>query len=384
MNSAMRDARTERKKDTQRVTLVGAVLNLVLSVIKVIGGMLANSQSLIADGIHSLSDLASDGIVWYAAHHSSQAPDDDHPYGHGRFETLATLALGVLLLLVAVGIIWDAAGRLFEPESLQTPGMLAVWAALFSILAKEWLYHFTMGVAKRHKSEMLRANAWHHRSDSISSVVVLIGVAGTMAGLPYLDAIAAVLVGVMIGHIAWELGAPALNELTDAGLEEERLGKIRDIINSVSGVESIHMLRTRRTGASASMDVHVLVASWISVSEGHMIGQEVTDRLLKGLDELNDVTVHIDPEDDEIGVPCRGLPLRREAQEQLDELLENVEGYAGYRRLLLHYLDGAIDVDIQYPLDSFVDAETTARLREDIRNRIADRSEFRRISLSYH
>jgi divalent metal cation (Fe/Co/Zn/Cd) transporter len=231
---------------------------------------------------------------------------------------------------------------------------------------------------------MLRANAWHHRSDSVSSVVVLIGVGGTMAGLPYLDAVAAVLVGVMIAHIAWELGAPALNELSDAGLEEERVRKIRQIINSVSGVESIHMLRTRRTGASATMDVHVLVAPWISVSEGHMIGQEVTDRLLKGMDELNDVTVHIDPEDDEIGVPCSGLPLRDEATGMLDELLGDIPGYPGYRRILLHYLDGGIEADIQYPVTGMIDEASVRRLREEIRERVKRRPEFRRVSVSYH
>jgi cation diffusion facilitator family transporter len=210
-----------RAGETKRVTLIGALVNLLLSVIKVIFGVISQSHSLVADGIHSLSDLISDGVIYAAAHHAHQEPDEKHPYGHGRFETAATLALGGVLILVAVGIIWDAADRLFNPERLLQPTALALLVAVISILAKELLYHYTVRVAQRIRSDMLKANAWHHRSDAVSSVAVLIGVGGTMAGLPYLDAIAAVVVGLMIARIGWELGQSAFQELVDSSLDEE-------------------------------------------------------------------------------------------------------------------------------------------------------------------
>ncbi|MCW8847600.1 MAG: cation diffusion facilitator family transporter, partial [Sedimenticola sp.] len=270
-----------RYKAIQRVTVVGVVVNLVLAVSKTTIGFLAQSQSLVADGIHSLSDLLSDALVFFAARHAHHGPDEAHPYGHGRFETAGTLGLGLLLALVAIGITWDAVERLFSPDALLHPKPIALYAAAFSIVANEWLYHYTARVARRIKSDLLQANAWHHRSDALSSIVVLVGVAGTMAGLPYLDAIAAIGVGLMIARIGWDLSWPAFQELVDEGLDEDRLDRIREIIGQIGGVQDIHMLRTRRIGGEATVDVHILVEPWLSVSEGHMIGQTVIDRLLE-------------------------------------------------------------------------------------------------------
>jgi len=373
----------QRRNETQRVTLVGAIINLLLATAKVVVGWLAQSQALVADGIHSLSDLFSDGMVWFAAHHASQAPDLDHPYGHGRFETLATLGLGLLLLLVALGITWDAAERLFHPEELLSPGYLALVVALISILSKEWLYHYTMRVSRRLKSDMLRANAWHHRSDAVSSVVVLVGVAGTMAGLPYLDAIAAILVGLMIMHVAWELSWPAIQELVDAGLAEERLEKIKRVILAVDGVQAIHMLRTRLMGGQASVDVHVLVDPWLTVSEGHMISQRVMDSLLEGIDEVSDVTVHIDPEDDEVATPSKGLPLRRDAEVELARCWEQIAGTERRQRLLLHYLDGHIDVDLILPLAAYEGETQSQALQQALQRCLDDRDQFGKVRLQY-
>ncbi len=341
----------ERSADTKRVTVVGAVVNLVLAAVKIVVGWLAQSQALVADGIHSLSDLMSDALVYWAAHHAHHGPDEKHPYGHGRFETAATLGLGGLLVLAAIGIAWDATDRLFSPERLTAPGYLALGAALFSILANEGLYQYTMVVAKKYRSDMLKANAWHHRSDAVSSIVVLVGIGGTMAGLPYLDAIAAVGVALMVAKIGWDLGLSAFHELVDAGLEEERLEKIRETIRSIGGVEDIHMLRTRRMGGQASVDVHVLVEPRISVSEGHMISQTVIDTLQEEFQEVSDVTVHIDPEDDEAAAPCHGLPLRREALLRLDRAWNDIEEAQQIEHIILHYLDGKIDVDLYFSLD---------------------------------
>ncbi|TVO76854.1 cation diffusion facilitator family transporter [Sedimenticola selenatireducens] len=381
------DQRAEEKQlryqAIQRVTIVGVLVNLVLAVSKTSIGFIAQSQSLVADGIHSLSDLLSDALVFFASKHAHQGPDEDHPYGHGRFETAGTLGLGLLLALVAIGITWDAVERLFSPEALLHPKPLALYAALFSILANEWLYHYTARVARRIKSDLLQANAWHHRSDALSSIVVLVGVAGTMAGLPYLDAIAAIGVGLMIAKIGWDLSWPAFQELVDEGLDEDRLEKIRGIICHIGGVQDIHMLRTRRIGGEATVDVHILVEPWLSVSEGHMIGQTVIDRLLEGVSEVMDVTVHIDPEDDEIAIPCEGLPLRAAAEKLLEQQWTDIPGADRRKRVVFHYLEGKIGVDVYFSLDDLAEPEILRAFQQTLEERALRRPEFGAVRVYY-
>lgn len=340
----------QRSRAVALTTGIGAVLNLLLAGSKILIGSYSQSQGLVADGVHSLSDLASDLLVWIAGRHAAQGPDADHPYGHARYETVATLVLGMLLFAVAIGIGWDAVNRLFNVSKLLQPGPAALLAGILSVVIKEWLYWWTLGFARRVKSELLRANAWHHRSDAISSVIVIVGILGTMAGLPYLDAIAAVVVSLMIARIAWELAWSAIAELVDTGLESKRLTEIQETIRSVGGVRDIHMLRTRKHGGSAVADVHVLVDPAISVSEGHMISTLVEHRLKKEIDEIRDVTVHIDPEDDESDTPSFGLPLRAEAEAVLASLWSAVPEANERHRCVFHYLRGRIDVDVYFPL----------------------------------
>ncbi|MEN8177206.1 MAG: cation diffusion facilitator family transporter [Pseudomonadota bacterium] len=370
-----------RYRLTRQAAIVGAVVNLVLALVKTLFGLLGQSQSLLADGVHSLSDLMSDALVLFAARHAKEGPDEAHPYGHGRFETAAAMALGAFLILVGLGIMWDAGERLFSPEKLLQPQSYTLYVALFSILANEGLYHYTQYLAKRIKSELLRANAWHHRTDSISSIVVLVGIGGTIAGLPYLDAIAAVLVGLMIIHIGWNIGWGAMQELVDAGLEEEQVKEIRTIINSVSGVNSVHMLRTRKMGGHASADVHVQVDSWLSVSEGHRISEVVQMRLIDEVDLLTDVTVHIDPENDEKGPSCAYLPLRYEAEKLLEGHWRETACYGSRQRLILHYLSGKIDVDLYLPMSCFDSHAHAAELRSTFQKGIESSDVFRTVRL---
>ncbi|MGD2083900.1 MAG: cation diffusion facilitator family transporter [Chromatiales bacterium] len=372
-----------RYRVTRRVTLTGAVVNLLLAVGKILLGFIGRSEALIADGIHSLSDLLSDLIVYLAARHARSEPDEQHPYGHGRFETVATLGLGMLLLLVAAGIVWDAGARLFSPERLLVPTALALYGALLSILAKELLYHYTMRAARRVRSRMMRANAWHHRSDAVSSVVVLAGIAGTQAGLPYLDGVAAVLVGVMIAKIGWKLGWGAVQELVDAGLEREKLESIRRTILRVGGVRDLHMLRTRRMGGHASADVHVQVEPWLSVSEGHQISVLVEERLKEQIEEIEDVTVHIDPEDDETASLCKGLPARAEALDATDRAWAGVAGAEHRDWVTLHYLNGRIDADVYFPLKAFADEGEADRLEQEMNQALDGSPHFGRVRTFY-
>ncbi len=339
----------ERTKASQKITLIGAVVDFLLAIFKVIAGMLGNSGALIADGIHSFSDLLSDGVVLYAAKHANEEADEDHPYGHKRFETVATLGLAIILAIVGIGIIYDAIERLDNPNVL-SHSMLLFGVTVLSILSKELLFWVTIKVAKTYKSNMLKANAWHHRSDALSSVVVLVGIFGSLNGYPYLDGVAAIIVGLMVMAIAWELGSNATKELVDTSIDIKEVEKLRKVIGMISGVNSVHSLRTRKIGHAISADVHVQVDPFLSVSEGHIITISVERVAKECLEDLHDVTVHIDPEDDETAAPCKHLPERAVALGILNKALFNNECDGEIERIQLHYLDGKIHVDFFLPL----------------------------------
>lgn len=359
----------QRYLKIRRVTLVGAGINAVLAIIKLLFGYLAHSQALIADGLHSLSDLASDFLLLFAAKHASRDADEDHPYGHGRIETLFGIVQGSILGVFALGIAYDAGQRLFDPARLLQPESSALLIALVSVLAKEGLYHYTIRAARKLRSNMLRGNAWDHRSDAISSIIVMVGVAGTLGGLPYLDALAAIGVALMIIKISWALIWQSVRELIDTALDAKEVEKIRGKIMRVSGVERVHMLRTRTSGRDALVDVHIQVDPALSVSEGHHIGEKVRDDLIAEIEEVADVTVHIDPEDDETSSPCDHLPLRDEILPILREYWQGLPAAGSIEDVTLHYLDGEIHVDLVLPLECAPDRISAQALISEFQNR---------------
>jgi cation diffusion facilitator family transporter len=341
-------------------------------VAKIVVGYIGTSQALIADGVHSLSDLATDGVVLFAMKHGSREADEDHPYGHGRIETLATISLGVALVGVAAGIAWDATIRLMHPELLMHPGWLALVIASISIVSKEYIYHYTMRCAERLNSQLLRANAWHSRSDAISSVVVVIGILGAMGGLDYLDSVAAIGVALMIAKIGGDLAWDSAKELIDTAMEPEQVEMIRQSIQSVDGVQALHMLRTRRMGDSGLVDVHILVDSRVSVSEGHRISDTVRAQIMRDVDNVTDVMVHIDPEDDEQAAPSTGLPLRKEVIAGLQQRWEGIEAARHIEETTLHYLDGKIHVEVLLPLAHVGDVAAAQAVARELRQQVMD------------
>jgi cation diffusion facilitator family transporter len=347
----------DRTKASQKITIIGAVVDFLLAILKVIIGVIGNSGALIADGIHSFSDLLSDGVVLYAAKHSSEEADDEHPYGHERFETVATLGLAIVLAIIGIGIVFDAFNRFSNPTELTHSTLLLSIAAL-SIFSKEVLYWYTLKVGKQFKSEMLKANAWHHRSDALSSIVVFVGILGSLNGYLYLDSVAAIVVGLMVIYIAWELGIGATKELVDTSIDAEQVEQLRNSIGQISGVNNVHSLRTRKIGHAISADVHVQVDPFLSVSEGHIISVSVERVAKKCLEDLHDVTVHIDPEDDEKVDPYENLPERAEALGILNKALFNDKCDGEIKRIQLHYLDGKIHVDFFLPLSCLTSDES--------------------------
>lgn len=369
-----------RKKETNRITLWGVAVNLFLAVIKVAGGIYGQSQALLADGIHSLSDLASDAMVLVAVKHAGADADEDHPYGHARYETLATVALGLLLMIVAGGIAYKAILRLEAPEEIAIPAFFTLIIAAISILSNEWLYQVTHKVAKKIRSPLLEANAWHHRSDAVSSIVVLIGIGATYIGYPLLDAIAAILVALMIAKIGLDLSRQSVQELVDTALEPEMVEQIKQTILNIDDVRELHQLRSRRMGHNALVDVHIQVSPKLSVSEGHHISESVEKALIEKFDEINDVTVHIDPEDDLTAASCKHLPLRSELLLALNHEWSKHETLKYIDDVTLHYLDGRICVEASLPfkyLKRLEDAENLQQAFEHASKRLDCISELR-------
>lgn len=374
----------QRYRDSRQVTVVGGIVNLLLAFGKIVFGVIGHSQALIADGVHSLSDLISDFVVLFATRHGSRDADTEHPYGHGRIETVGTVVIGIFLLMVAIGIAWDAGMRLLAPERLLQPTVLALAAAVVSILLKEAMYHYTMRTARRLRSDLLTANAWHHRSDAISSVVVVIGIGGTMAGLPFLDAIAAVVVALMIAKIGGNLVWKSVRELIDTALDSKRVNAIGNAIMQVDGVRARHMLRTRRSGSDAIVDVHILVDPDLSVSEGHRIGEKVRSHLIETFAEINDVTVHIDPEDDEVVSPSDHLPLREEMLERLHKAWAGLDCIEHIENITLHYLDGKVHVEIVLSLRAVRDIAQSHSLAESLVSRSRELPEIGGVQVYFH
>jgi cation diffusion facilitator family transporter len=284
----------ERAAAASRSTWVSVVVNLVLTIIQIVVGVLAKSQGLIADGIHSLSDLVADFVVLFASHHAKKDADEDHPYGHQRFETAASLILGVLLLAVGLGMLWSAVGKLQAPDTVQTVHVVALWVAGGALVAKELLFRYMLAVAKRVKSSMLVANAWHARSDAASSLVVGVGIAGNLAGYPILDPIAALIVGFMVTRMGWGFSWDAMHDLMDRAADEQEVQAIRSTLLETPGVIDVHDVHTRKMGDMIVVDAHIEVDALISVEAGHDIAVAARARVLQRHRVLNLMT-HVDP-----------------------------------------------------------------------------------------
>ncbi|WP_295442266.1 cation diffusion facilitator family transporter [uncultured Thiodictyon sp.] len=285
---------TERQSAAKRCTWISVAVNIGLTMVQVIAGIWSGSQGLIADGIHSLSDLLADFVVLFAVHHSQKAPDDDHHYGHQRYENAASLVLGGLLVAIGVGMIWAAAHKLQTAADIPTVHAIALWVALGALAAKELLFRYMLAVAEKVRSSMLVANAWHARSDAASSLVVAIGIGGNLLGYPWLDPVAALIVGFMVARMGWSFTWAALHDLTDRAATAEQLTAIAAEVLATPGVLGMHALKTRRSGDMIIADVHLEIDGSLTVAEGHDIAQQARTNVLARHPVLYLMT-HVDP-----------------------------------------------------------------------------------------
>ena len=291
----------DREKQIYRVTLVGSAGNVLLVIIKFIAGLVGHSSAMIADAVHSLSDFLTDIIVLVFVGISAKPQDPSHDYGHGKFETLATLFVALALIGAAIGIIVSGSlkfARWLKGESLEVPGMLALWAALLSIVVKEILFRYTITVGRKQDSPAVVANAWHHRSDALSSIGAAIGIGGAiLLGQRWavLDPLASIVVGGMLIKVAWDLLKQSTGELTDSSLPKETEQEIEDIINSHPQISEPHNLRTRRIGNRIAIEAHVRLSGDMSLREAHEIVSAIERDLRARFGHHTIVTIHMEP-----------------------------------------------------------------------------------------
>lgn len=291
----------EREKQITRVTLLGSVVNMLLAALKMVAGIVGRSGAMIADGIHSLSDLVSDIVVLIFVPMSSKGRDKGHKYGHGKFETLATLIVSLILVVVAAELIASSVEKIVfvaNGNILPKPGYIALIAAAVSILSKEFLYQYTLYVGKKTNSAACKANAWHHRSDAFSSIGSLIGIGGAIIlgdKWTILDPVAAVIIGLMILVVAVKMFKPPFDELMEKSLGEETEQQIKDLITSTQGVKGMHKLKTRCNGQSKIIDCHILVERTNTIVQAHDIATEVENKLETAFGDNTQISIHIEP-----------------------------------------------------------------------------------------
>lgn len=324
----MQEKLDQRRRAAEKVTLIGSVIDLLLGVSKIAVGSIANSAALIADGVHSLSDLATDFMVIVVLRLSHRGPDKDHPWGHGRYETVGTVALGTLLIVVGLGMVYEIGMNVFTEGPQPIPTWPALLVAGLSIISKEWIFRYSLKIGEQLNSDLLIANAWHSRTDALSSVVVLVAVAGAMFGLWWLDAVAAVIVALMVGKIGWDLVAKSVSELVDTALPPERVAEYRDIVMAVDGVLSVHGFKTRTTSNQALLEMHIQVKPYVSAAEAHFIGDTAVCALQGAFEDIDHVIFHIDTFDDRPyhDMVCPIMPRRADIHQQVWQALRRELG----------------------------------------------------------
>ena len=365
------------EKHALRITWLGLFANLILAIAKGFIGTIAHSSALIADAGHSVSDLLSDSITLWAVHMAGVPKDKNHPYGHGKFETVGTFIVAIFLLLTGVGVAWHVLNKIDTPE---VPGTAALWMAGIAICFKEALFHVTRMVGRRSGSRVLLANAWHHRSDAISSVAALVGIGGAQWGIPLMDPIAGVLVAGLIIKTGIDIGYESIRELTDESVEEEVISELGHILAEIDGVDHFHEMRARRMGPQLLVDLHIEVDSMMSISAAHQVAERVRLRILDELPAVNEVLVHVDAEDDFVeskgGIEeTKDIVLMRpqtEIESDVKKILTEIPEIQGTTHIYCHYLNQELTVQVNILLDEEMQIRDAQKIASKARMKIEE------------
>jgi cation diffusion facilitator family transporter len=357
-----------------KATLVGAFANLLLSVVKFIGGVAGHSTALVADALHSLSDLLTDAIV-LATHKIGQIPaDSNHPYGHGRAETIGATIVGGVIILAGIWIGYDV-WQVIASGSKLIPTWLAASAALFSILVNEGIFHYTRRVGEKTNSPAIIANAWHHRSDAISSVAALIGILGAHFGYSIMDPLAGGIVALMIIKVGYEILADGLRDLMDTGLSEDQTREIQKLIDDIPEVIKYHDLRTRTLGGEVFMDVHILVDTDLTVTEGHAAAERVRRSLINAFDRVQDVLVHVDGEEDHKLLQIYPS-TRADLKKIVDPMIQDADVTLKRTGMRVHHLKGTTLIEIHLKVDPSKSMNEINPVLKDLKARLKSSPEI--------
>ena len=334
-----------------RTTCINVAVNTLLAWLKITVGLHGNSQSLVADGVHSLADLITDALVLITSKIGAQAPDQEHPYGHGRLETLGTIVMAAILIAVGVGLLFHSTQQFLAGYKTLIATQPVLWIAIVSVLANEALYHYTTFEGRKVHSKLILANAWHNRSDAMVSGLVVVSVLGSWAHIPYLDLIGSVIIAALICKMGASMIWDSLKELVDTGLDLPTLEKITHTIESIPGIMALHQLRSRMHSGYILLDVHIQVSPKITVSESHYLAETACAKLNKNDRRITDVTVHVDPEDDTLQKTDLSLPIREEILPLLQKQWQHLPLHKHIQTTQLHYLSGAIEIDLLLEID---------------------------------
>jgi cation diffusion facilitator family transporter len=347
---------------------IGAVANLFLSLIKFIGGIFGNSIALVADAFHSLSDLITDVVVYFSHGVGQLPPDKNHPYGHGRAETIGTTVVGLLIVITGFGVAYEAWETMTQSID-KTPGWLAATIAILSIITNECLYQYTHKVGEASKSPSLIANAWHHRTDAISSIAAFIGILGAWNGIAIMDPLAGGLVGLMVCKVGYDFSRDGFRDLMDTALSEEHTKKIFSILNEIPEVIHFHDLRSRTIGGEILIDVHILVDPELTVTEGHGVAEVVRRSVIKAFDNVQDVLVHVDGEHD---AEVENLyPLtRKELIEITKPVFESIHGVNSDPEIRTHHIKGKISLDVFLQMEGQQEMEEIQKRINEVKSQL--------------
>jgi cation diffusion facilitator family transporter len=357
-----------------KATLIGAFANLMLSVVKFIGGVMGNSTALVADALHSLSDLLTDAIV-LATHQIGLIPaDSNHPYGHGRAENIGSTIVGGVIILAGIWIGYDV-WQVIAGGSKLIPTWLAAGAAIFSILVNEGIFHYTRVVGEKTNSPAIIANAWHHRSDAISSVAALIGILGAHYGYPIMDPLAGGVVALMILKVGYDILTDGLRDLMDTGLSEDQTREIQKIIDDIPEVIKYHDLRSRTLGGEIFMDVHILVDTDLTVTEGHAAAEQVRRNLINAFDRVQDVLVHVDGEEDHKLLQIYPS-TRADLKKIVDPIIKQADVTLKRTGMRVHHLKGTTLIEIHLQVDPSKSMNEIKPVLKDLKARLKSSPEI--------
>ncbi len=337
---------SKRYSAIKRVTVVNAIGNLILAMIKLLIGWMGNSQALIADGIHSLSDLLGDGFVYFSAYIGNQEPDGEHPYGHKRVETIGAIMIAFMLIVVGGFLVAQPIWQWVNHSPPKMVSISVLVTAIISVFINEGLFRFGVFYSKQWNSKLLETNAWHNRSDALVSIVVVISTMLSLFHFYHFDMIGTIVIGGVIIYSGAKMAFGCVMELIDTGVDNETIQEIKQIILQVPGILTVHELRSRTHSGSIFLDLHVQVPPQMSVSEGHQIAELVHNRLLNSKYNITDVTVHIDPEDDEFEHLNVTLPVREKISEDIEQACKNLPSYTAITKLLFHFYQGSVTIDL--------------------------------------